>query len=53
MNGVVEEKHNFMYDYYHLKLEVFRDIVFRYDYRLDDCLLAMDRSVCDVKHNML
>lgn len=30
LNSVVEEKHNFMYDYYHFKLEVFQDIVFRY-----------------------
>lgn len=46
MNSVVEEKHNFMYDHYHLKLEVFRDIVFRYDYRLGDCVFAIEYSVC-------
>lgn len=41
MNSAVEEKHNFVYDYYHSKLEVFRDIVFRYDYRLNDGMLAV------------
>lgn len=45
MNSAVEEKHNFMYDYYHSKLEVFRDIVFRYDYRLEHTVYARLKNI--------